>query len=253
MPPAEEESDEEEPEVEMRQRRSKRTKTGRWWTRREVEDDAATGGGWAAQVDEEEVEEGGDVGGDEGDGVEEGVEEGGDKGIANADLSKQDLAALTELNYDDEDVEDFLRSAENANTRNQTEMVVDKFHRVMSAVAEMEGKEFKPLDETDRKDLPRLLARFFKLMRTKKGEVYNASSYTTFLNGFGRYLLDAFEPPIDVGKDPSFAVVRKVVKAMKARAQATKGKKAGDNKSKVCYFRFCDISFKWKLSLHIIN
>ena len=39
-----------------------------------------TGGGRAAQVDEEEVEEGGDVGGDEGDGVEEGVEEGGDKG-----------------------------------------------------------------------------------------------------------------------------------------------------------------------------
>ena len=38
------------------------------------------GGGRAAQVDEEEVEEGGDVGGDEGDGVEEGVEEGGDKG-----------------------------------------------------------------------------------------------------------------------------------------------------------------------------
>ena len=64
----------------MRQRRSKRTKTGRWWTRREVEDDAVTGEGRAAQVDEEEVEEGGNVSGDEGDGVEEGVEEGGDKG-----------------------------------------------------------------------------------------------------------------------------------------------------------------------------
>ena len=35
---------------------------------------------WAAQVDEEEVEEGGDASGDEGDGVEEGVEEGGDNG-----------------------------------------------------------------------------------------------------------------------------------------------------------------------------
>ena len=49
-------------------------------TRREVEDDAATGGEWAAQVDEEEVEGGGNVSKDEGDGVEEGVEEGGDKG-----------------------------------------------------------------------------------------------------------------------------------------------------------------------------
>jgi len=56
----------------MTERRLKRTKTGRWWTRREVEDDAVTGEGRAAQVDEEEVEEGGDVGGDEGDGVEEG-------------------------------------------------------------------------------------------------------------------------------------------------------------------------------------
>ena len=37
-------------------------------------------GGWAAQVNEKEVEEGGNVSGDEGDGVEEGVEEGGDKG-----------------------------------------------------------------------------------------------------------------------------------------------------------------------------
>ena len=65
----------------MRQRRSKRTNTGRWWTRRAVEDDAVTGEGRAAQVDEEEVEEGGDVGGDEGDGVVEGVEEGGSFGL----------------------------------------------------------------------------------------------------------------------------------------------------------------------------
>ena len=46
----------------------------------------------AAQVVEEEVVEGGHVGGDEGDGVEEGVEEGGDKGTANADLSKQEIS-----------------------------------------------------------------------------------------------------------------------------------------------------------------
>ena len=52
-----------------------------------------------AKVDEEEVEGGGDLGGNEGDGVEEGVEEGCDKGTANADLSKQDQAALAELNY----------------------------------------------------------------------------------------------------------------------------------------------------------
>ena len=189
--------------------------------------------------DEEGVEESGNVEEDE---TGEGVDEGGDLG-SNAELSEQDKATLAELDYDDEDVEDFLKRAQNANTRSQTEMVVDKYHRVMSTVSQKEGKEFKALDETDRQDIPRLLARFFKLMRTKKGEVYNASSYTTFLNGFGRYLMDTFEPPIDVSKDPSFAVVRKVVKAMKAKAQATQGKKAGDNKSKVIFFRLCDFSF----------
>ena len=77
----------------MRQRRSKRKKTERWSTRREVGDDAATGGGWTAKVDEEEVQEGGDLGGNEGE-VEEGVEEGCDNGTTvNADLSKQDQAS----------------------------------------------------------------------------------------------------------------------------------------------------------------
>ena len=244
VPSADEESDEEKERV---RRRSKRKTTGKWSTRREVENDAALGGGWAEQVEgnedegyEEELEEAGDEGAEEED---EEVGGGGDAGTSNVELTKQDQTALTELNYDDEDVEDFLRRAQNANTRSQTELVVEKYHRVMSAVSDMENNEFLPLDETDRKDVPRLLARFFKLMRTKKGDVYNASSYTTFLNGFGRYLMDAFEPPIDVAKDPSFAVVRKVVKAMKAKAQATKGKKAGDNKSKVRFFRLCDTYF----------
>ena len=35
------------------------------------------------------------------------MEEGCDKGTANADLCKQDQAALAELNYNNKDVEDF--------------------------------------------------------------------------------------------------------------------------------------------------
>ena len=157
VPPAEEESDEEE-EV-TGQRRSKRKKIEKWCTRREVGNGATAVGGWAEQVEgsEDEGAEGEREDGDEEEELEdEEVVEGGDNGATNAELSKQDQTALAELNYDDEDVEDFLRRAQNANTRSQTELVVEKYHRVMSAVAKMERKEFKPLDETDRKDLPRL-------------------------------------------------------------------------------------------------
>jgi hypothetical protein len=47
------------------------------------------------------------------------------------------------------------------------------------------------------------------------------------LSCFGRYLADAFEPPIDMKKDVSFKIVRKVISRMKKLAQATKGKKPG--------------------------
>ena len=114
VPPAEEESDEEEKQ--RGQRRLRRKKTEKWLTRREVESDAASGGGLAEQMegneDEEELEEEGDDGAEEED---EEVGEGGDVGTSNIELTNQDQAALTELNYDDEDVEDFLRSTENAN------------------------------------------------------------------------------------------------------------------------------------------
>jgi len=80
--------------------------------------------------------------------------------------------------------------------------------------------------------VPKLLARFFKMMRTKDGQVYNASSYTTYLCCVTRYLADAFHPPLDVN-DPAFKIVRTMVKRMKASAQGTKGKKPGDNASRV--------------------
>ena len=80
--------------------------------------------------------------------------------------------------------------------------------------------------------MPNQLARFFKIMRTRKGDLYNASSYTTFLCCFTRYLADAFNPPLDV-KSPAFKVVRTMVKRMRANAQNTQGKKPGDNASKV--------------------
>ena len=82
-------------------------------------------------------------------------------------------------------------------------------------------------------EVPKLLARFFKMMRTKDGQVYNASSYTAYLCCVTRYLADAFHPPLDVKNDPAFKILRTMVKRMKASAQGTRGKKPGDNASRV--------------------
>ena len=53
-----------------------------------------------------------------------------------------------ELDYDSDDIEEFLKDTENKNTKGQTEQVIAKYHRVMSAVAKKEGKPFLPLDST---------------------------------------------------------------------------------------------------------
>ena len=71
------------------------------------------------------------------------------------------------------------------------------------------------------------------MMRTRTSDLYNASSYTTFLCCFTRYLSDTFHPPLDVKSSPAFKIVRTMVKRMRANAQNTHGKKPGDNASKV--------------------
>lgn len=149
-------------------------------------------------------------------------------------LTKEEEAMLKEVNYDDDgDIEAFLKDTENPNTRRQTEACIGKYNRLMSLVYKKEGKEFVPLENTPTNEIPGRLARFFRIVRTGKGEVFNASSYTTFLCCFSRYLADAFDPPIDLKNDASFKILREMVKRMKIQAQRTKGKKPGDNAPKV--------------------
>lgn len=150
-------------------------------------------------------------------------------------LSKEEEEVLKEIQADelDEDIEEFLKNTENVNTRTQTEVMVSKYHRVMKVVAKKKKQDFLPLDSTPRSEIPKLLATFFRLIRTKKGDVYNASSYTTFLGCFTRYLADTFEPPIDVSKDICFKMLRTTVSRLKAKAEGTKGKKPGENAARV--------------------
>ena len=153
--------------------------------------------------------------------------EGGDE------VMKEPIELTKEIQYDDDDVEDYLKNSENTNTRRQTENTISKYNKVMSFIFKKEGKDFVPLENTDIEEIPKRLSRFFKLVRTKKGEVFNASTYTSFLCCFTRYLADVFDPPIDVKNDARFKILRTMVKRMKAQAQAVKGKKPGDNASKV--------------------
>ena len=145
------------------------------------------------------------------------------------ELTVEDIAALNEIDVDgiEDNISAFLRGKENRNTKASTEAIVSKYNRVMSLVAKKTKKDFVPLENTPRDEIPNLLAKFFQVVRTKKGEVYNASSYNTFLSCFGRYLSDAFEPPIDMKKEVAYKVVRKMIAQMKKAAQATKGKKPG--------------------------
>ena len=68
----------------------------------------------------------------------------------------------------DEDISEYLKNTENKNTRASTEAIVTKYNRVMSLVAKKTKTDFVPLDETPRNEIPSLLAKFFKIVRTKK-------------------------------------------------------------------------------------
>ena len=90
-------------------------------------------------------------------------------------LTKEEEAMLKEVNYDDDgDIEAFLKDTENPNTRRQTEACIGKYNRLMSLVYKKEGKEFVPLENTPTNEIPGRLARFFRIVRTGKGEVFNA-------------------------------------------------------------------------------
>ena len=157
-----------------------------------------------------------------------------DQDVAGEELSEVELAVMKEINEEEieVDLDSFLKETENNNTRATTVAIVAKYNRVMALVAKKHNKKFLLLVETPREEIPGLLASFFKIIRTKKEELYNASSLNTFLGSFGRYFADNFHPPIDMKSEIGFNQVRKTLDRMKKKAQATKGKKPGENASR---------------------
>ena len=144
-------------------------------------------------------------------------------------LSKEEEQLINGMNLE-EDIDQFLIDTANKNTTKLTDSVMHNYNTLMAAVAKVKKREFKTLHETHPDDLPDLLTEFFKLVRNKRDkQVLNASTYTTYLTCISRILKEDFEPAIDLAKDLRFHKVRKMVKRMKASAQATKGKKPGAN------------------------
>ena len=153
---------------------------------------------------------------------------------AEFELTDEEQAVMKEINENEmeADVNTFLLRTENDNTRNSTNSIITKYNRVMAIVAKKQNKNFVTLAETPPEEIPNLLARFFKMIRTKKGTLYNASSLNTFLSSFGRYFAECFDPPIDLKNDIRFRQVKTTVARMKKAAQGTKGKKPGANASR---------------------
>ena len=156
---------------------------------------------------------------------------------AEDELTDMEQAVMKEINEKEmeADVDTFLQRTENDNTRATTDAILSKYNRI---VAKKQNKKFVTLAETPREQISNILARFFKMIRTKKGTVYNASSLNTFLSSFGRYFAERFDPPIDMKNDISFRQVRTTLLArMKKEAQATKDKKPGSNASRATGLR----------------
>ena len=79
------------------------------------------------------------------------------------ELTVEDIAALNEIDVEgiEDNISAFLRGKENRNTKASTEAIVSKYNRVMSLVAKKTKKDFVPLENTPRDEIPNLLAKFF--------------------------------------------------------------------------------------------
>ena len=142
-------------------------------------------------------------------------------------LTKQEEEIMKEIKDEVDDTTSLMKKFESSNPKNPIETLIEKYNRVMLLVSEKENKPFVPLESTAREEIPELLTRFFKLVRTKKGEVYNGSTYSTFLSLFSQYLYNTFSPPIYM-RDSSFDTVRHMVKMLKNQSRQVSGKAPGD-------------------------
>ena len=136
---------------------------------------------------------------------------------------------VIDLSNAEQDMDEYLVQAQNPNTRRAMEHAVKQYNEVMEALkSQTGGEQYKPLDETDIEALPANLCRYFAVLVTKDGSVYNATSLKQFYNRLGTWILK--KRNVNIKEDPRFSEVLDVVKK-RCGDSIKAGKRPGVNAS----------------------
>ena len=137
---------------------------------------------------------------------------------------------VIDLSNAEQDMDEYLLQAQNLNTRRGIDYTVKQYDDVMKSLkSQTGGEQYKPLDETDIEALPANLCRYFAVLVTKDGSVYNATSLKQFYNRLGTWILK--KRNVNIKEDPRFSEVLDVVKK-RCGDSIKAGKRPGVNASR---------------------
>ena len=135
---------------------------------------------------------------------------------------------LDDQNLDLSD-QDYLLKNESKNTKTSTKYAVKTFNSVMESLAHKNPAEnWQPLEKVSDDDLPRVLAKFLKVVVKPDGSKYNASTLSTMFASLVRHL--AVTREIDVKRDVKFKTVLSILRD-RCTESAKDGQRPGINKS----------------------
>lgn len=137
---------------------------------------------------------------------------------------------VIDLSNAEQDMDEYLVEAQNPNTRRAMEHSVKQYNDVMKSLkSQTGGQQYKPLDETDIAVLPANLCRYFAVLVSKDGSVYNATSLKQFYNRLATWILK--KRNVNIKQDPRFSEVLDVVKK-RCGDSIKAGKRPGVNASR---------------------
>ena len=138
------------------------------------------------------------------------------------------LRRLDDQNLDLSD-QDYLLKNESKKTKASTKYAVKTFNSVMESIAQKNPDgNWPPLEKVSDEDLPRVLAKFLKVVVKPDGSKYNASSLSTMFASLVRHI--AVTREIDVKRDVKFKTVLSILRD-RCTESAKDGQRPGINKS----------------------
>ena len=123
---------------------------------------------------------------------------------------------------------EFLALQENANSRKNVELANSTYERVMSELASKENftEVYEPLKDAPSHRLPRLVERFFQVVRRPNRNVYASGTLHTLWSNIARILATREVDPVDIKHNPLFQTAREIL-AKKANESAKAGRGPG--------------------------